>query len=150
MKRQCLICSKEFEVGIGLERGPSSVTCSDECAYSHKIKYNYQWNKDNPEKTLDYKKQNRRKTKFRIFELLGKKCSKCNFIDWRALQIDHVNGNGKQDRLKFGNSASYYLHILREIENGSKDYQLLCANCNWIKRWERKEQSQSKYGGRVY
>jgi hypothetical protein len=150
MKRQCLVCNKEFSAGVGLERGSSSVTCSDKCSYIHKLKYNYLWQKNNPRKVLEHKRKSRTKIKFRIFELLGRKCNNCNFSDWRALQIDHVKGNGKQDRLKFGDSGSYYLHILKEIEKGSKEYQLLCANCNWIKRWERKEQSQTKYGGRVY
>jgi len=34
---------------------------------------------------------------------------------------------------------SYYRFILNEIKAGSKDYQLLCANCNWIKKFEEKE-----------
>jgi hypothetical protein len=32
-----------------------------------------------------------------------------------------------------------YRAILREIKAGSKDYQLLCANCNWIKKYEKGE-----------
>jgi hypothetical protein len=77
--------------------------------------------------------------KAEIFTLLGGQCAnpfgqhKEPYTDIRALQIDHVNGNGKKD---IGSKCrtTYYRKVLEQIKNGSKDYQLLCANCNWIKR----------------
>jgi len=81
-----------------------------------------------------------------IFELLGNKCSnlKCPIprdkLDIRALQIDHVNGNGQKERKIFqADYRRYYEHVLEQIKAGSKDYQLLCANCNWIKRYNKGE-----------
>lgn len=71
-----------------------------------------------------------------ILELLGGTCNKCGFSDERALQIDHVNGGGRDDKARFSSTSIYYKHIL-EVEG--KGYQLLCANCNWIKRHENKE-----------
>lgn len=79
-----------------------------------------------------------------IYELLGNKCNnpKCpipiNKMDKRGLQIDHVYSNGKEDR-KRGYSYTYLRKIRDQIKEGSKDYQLLCAYCNWLKRWEAKE-----------
>ena len=90
--------------------------------------------------------------KVKIFELLGNKCAKCGETDWRLLQIDHVNGGGTRERKlgvkegsKRGNSA--YHHIWKEIvKEGKKDkYQLLCANCNWLKRYERDELTRDRY-----
>lgn len=86
-----------------------------------------------------------RKRRIEIFALLGCKCNKCGFSDIRALQIDHVNGNGVEDRRKFGKGTAYYLHVLKEIKAGSKNYQILCANCNQIKKVENKEFMQCKY-----
>lgn len=63
-------------------------------------------------------------------ELLGGCCSHCGFSDRRALQFDHVTGNGYQDRQAGKNTDTF----AREILKGSQKYQLLCANCNWIKR----------------
>ena len=75
-----------------------------------------------------------------IVSLLGSKCAHCGIEDKRVLQIDHVNGGGKKERNKFGrNLKKYYLYILNKIKNGSTDYQVLCANCNWIKRFENNE-----------
>ena len=89
------------------------------------------------------KKKCRNKIRLKIFELLGNKCAYCGFADPRALQIDHVNGGGTNEIKVLGqNRYAYYVHILSEIKDGSKDYQLLCANCNWIKRWENGEYSE--------
>lgn len=71
-----------------------------------------------------------------IFDLLGFICTNCGFDDIRALQIDHVNGNGRQEILKLKSTYTYYKKIL---DDKLGNYQILCANCNWIKRSERNE-----------
>jgi hypothetical protein len=137
--------------------------------YIHKLEYNRNYRKTHPEfrkkiviynknyrkthledcrKNLRKSERKRRKdTRNKIFKLLGSKCSNPNcaviggMTDKRALQIDHINGGGNKARKKV-NATKFYLNILKEIEAGSKDYQLFCANCNWIKRWENKEQMQ--------
>ncbi|SRR6266498_738708 len=73
-------------------------------------------------------------------EKLGGVCVRCGFSDPRALQIDHVNGGGIREREAIGHAAIY-----RKVARGDTDgYQLLCANCNWIKRAENKEDGSSK------
>lgn len=71
-----------------------------------------------------------------VFDKLGKKCVKCGFSDIRALQIDHVNGGGKKEYESINNIRTLYKKILND-KNGN--YQILCANCNWIKRHENFE-----------
>ena len=65
-------------------------------------------------------------------------CLKCGFDDIRALSIDHLNGNGNQDRVgkKLGGTNFYAWLIKNNYPTG---YQTLCMNCNWIKRSENKE-----------
>lgn len=88
----------------------------------------------------DKKMKLRASSRKQILDFLGGKCKRCGITDIRVLQIDHVNGNGykekKQLGLSSGNTHSYYRHI-RDV-NGV-GYQILCANCNWIKRYEQKE-----------
>lgn len=76
------------------------------------------------------------KVKFRIFELLGNKCILCGFENPAALQIDHINGNGARERQLYRTRGlrTYYRDIRRKIETGDNSYQLLCANCNCIKK----------------
>lgn len=76
-------------------------------------------------------------TRNKIIELLGRRCVRCSFDDIRALQIDHIAGGGRQDRIKSG--KKYYFLVLGSVVEKENKYQLLCANCNWIKRAENGE-----------
>lgn len=73
-------------------------------------------------------------TKTRIFEELGGRCCQCGFDDWRALQVDHVNGGGRAHRQRNG-GWSYWISILRAVLANTGEYQLLCANCHMIKSY---------------
>lgn len=81
-----------------------------------------------------------KRNKHRAYELLGGKCCQCGFNDERALQIDHINGGGVKELKRYGNKTYYYSVVARSIQAGEHKYQLLCANCNWIKRHTHKEQ----------
>jgi len=84
-----------------------------------------------------------RKARRECISLLGGKCVKCDFFDERALCIDHINGGGRKERKLFG--GNYYNSVLKKIKVGSQDYQILCANCNTVKKIENKEQKNKKY-----
>ncbi len=72
----------------------------------------------------------------KIFFVLGDKCKRCGFTDLRALQIDHVNGNGFAHRK---GSESTARGLWKAVKRDFFAFQILCANCNWIKRVELKE-----------
>ena len=72
-------------------------------------------------------------------EGLGGKCVKCGFSDKRALQVDHIDGNGCKERREKKFNGYAYKAILESFLRGENRYQLLCANCNWIKRVENNE-----------
>jgi AraC-like DNA-binding protein len=81
-------------------------------------------------------KSSTRQTRERALEILGGKCVSCGFSDIRALQIDHIHGNGCAERDTSGGNYSIY----KKIVGGDTDgYQVLCANCNWIKRADQGE-----------
>lgn len=90
------------------------------------------------------------KLREKIIDLLGGKCTNPYNLnhgdfttDSRYLQIDHVNGGGNKERIRNNhNIVLFYLSILKKIKEGSKEYQLLCANCNWIKRHVNDEMSK--------
>lgn len=113
------------------------------------LKRSKKWKKDHPirHRELCRKSQTkrRRELKEEVIILLGGQCANPYgqhdkpYTDVRALQIDHVNGGGTKESKNFSNGWDYYHFVLAQIKNGSKDYQCLCANCNWIKRFERNE-----------
>lgn len=87
--------------------------------------------KDRPER----RRLRRKRMREQVIEILGGVCSKCGFSDARALQVDHVNGNGAEERKTLRSYGVYKKIVLGDTEG----YQLLCANCNWIKRYEQEK-----------
>jgi len=76
-------------------------------------------------------------------DFFGGKCIRCGFDDIRALQMDHTHGRNGEKRI--GNIDARYKFV-RDFPNEAKaKYQLLCANCNWIKVFENKEHRRSKH-----
>jgi RNase P subunit RPR2 len=83
--------------------------------------------------------------KVAIFAKHNNKCAHCGFLDQRALQIDHIFGDGQTD-----NADHRGLGFLRKVlADVAGRYQLLCANCNWIKRHEKGELPRRKYDDRT-
>ena len=70
-----------------------------------------------------------------IYEKLGHTCGRCGFADKRALCIDHVYGGGFKE-LRRLSVYQYYDKVIQDTEGM---YQILCHNCNWIKRHENDE-----------
>jgi len=87
------------------------------------------------EKRAAQSRTNYAKIRAKVYGALGGKCVRCGFSDPRALQVDHIFGDGEKDRQKMSWPA-FYRHVLEAL--GSK-YQLLCANCNQIKKHEKRE-----------
>ena len=79
--------------------------------------------------------------RLKLMDVLGGRiCSNCGFNDIRALQIDHKNGQGHRERLNHKDSNYLmYLYYLKNLESAKEKLQVLCANCNWIKRSVDKE-----------
>jgi hypothetical protein len=101
---------------------------------------------NNREKVRECQRLEKQRKKIEIHSLLGSICIKCGFTDIRALQIDHINGGGHIERKEYPtNPKKYYSNILTSIKNKEGKYQLLCANCNWIKRFENNEVRKPNY-----
>ena len=96
------------------------------------------WNKENAVKVKGYQQSYRHRIRMAVLALLGGKCVRCGFEDWRALQVDHLCGGGRKEERALGGHFKVYKKIL-SMGNPEKEYQILCANCNWIKRYENKE-----------
>lgn len=129
-------------------------------AFARRKKYLNKWRKKNPDKVaaMDARAlrpralanaRRRLKTRQDAIARLGGRCvgETCRWInrdgtrgctDERALQFDHVHGGGTRERKEM-----HYEKMLKKIltdENG--EYQLLCANCNWIKLHVNKESNR--------
>lgn len=68
-------------------------------------------------------------------------CVRCGFSDIRALSIDHISGNGTEEKKRLGRAGTEFYRWLRQ-NLYPKGYQTLCMNCQFIKREENKEYNQ--------
>lgn len=79
-----------------------------------------------------------------VLEKLGNKCVECGERDRRVLQIDHIDGGGgKEQKTITGNRYKYYL------EHDCEGLQILCANCNQLKKIKKREVPNLKYSDKA-
>ena len=100
-----------------------------------KKEYQERYRKKNRAAINEQARQARRGYKKIVLERYGTSCVLCGFEDNRALQIDHINNNGAEERKALGGQKfsgyQFYKHLIDN--NLPEGYQTLCANCNMIK-----------------
>jgi hypothetical protein len=105
-----------------------------------------------PEK-LNQRSRNRRyRVKMQVIGILGGQCASpdCRFLNFdmtlgckdpRVLEVDHINGGGRKEVEKIG----YHVMMRSIIEKGHQGkYQLLCRDCNHLKRIKNGEHGKGK------
>ena len=72
-----------------------------------------------------------------MIQFLGGKCCKCGYdTDIRALQLDHINGDGYKYRKLYGKEVRYHA---KNLDACKEILQVLCANCHAIKSIENRD-----------
>lgn len=99
-----------------------------------------------PEKAAERNKRDavrRLEYKIAAHSKFGGKCENCGFADHRALELHHINRDGKDHRKILG---SQYLRIICKTDTAElkKILQLLCSNCHQIITYEQVTNSGSK------
>lgn len=117
--------------------------------YDHLQQYKKEWREKNIKRArmAERVRTNRHQKGLRAAALtyLGNKCASldCRWLntdgslgctDTSILQIDHILGGGNKERATLKPKQMH-----KKILAGSPDYQLLCANCNWLKRVLKRE-----------
>lgn len=101
--------------------------------------YSKAYNQKNAVKKSQYARDRWKRIRIELFEHLGGAwCKNCKYDDYRALQIDHIYGGGRKehkDNPHFKSISRWAEHV----KNNSSNYQVLCANCNQIKRYTHNE-----------
>lgn len=76
----------------------------------------------------------RQATHERLFDMYGRTCVVCGFSDVRALTLDHIYGDGNEERRQVGETGVYRL----ALQDYAPDrYRILCMNCQFIEHKER-------------
>jgi len=154
--KNCLFCDKQF---IGTQ---NKKYCSGQCVANkradHLIKIQQAnrkypkieglnrcqiYRRFNPDKGREELNRDNIK-RVVIIQYLGGKCSKCGYNeDIRALQLDHIDGDGFKDR-KEKKTNKVYRYYVKNLEESKKILQVLCANCHAIKSIENRDHDGKK------
>lgn len=60
------------------------------------------------------------------------KCKYCGYDNIDALDIDHINNDGYKFRQDNPQWKKFHKYLMKN--NFPSGYQVLCKNCNWLKR----------------
>lgn len=140
MTKICEVCTSEFYVKPW--EFNNRYCCSKVCGYKRLTKYKMGVDSDKDYQGITRKERQhdyRLSIRKIVIHTLGDKCVKCGYDDMRALQVDHIDGGGRQERREIPNTTKFYKCVIDSFNNNENKYQLLCANCNVIKRIENKE-----------
>lgn len=91
------------------------------------------WNLKHKEQAKSKRKSYLGIVRREVIAAYGNKCKCCSESIFEFLTIDHINGNGKADRLE--KNGTYGLYKWLKKNGYPKDnYRCLCMNCNWAIR----------------
>ena len=93
--------------------------------------YARDYNKRDPERTIRHRRATLARLREKLFSIYGSFCVCCNEIDKRFLTLDHIQGDGSQERKSNRSSDSIYRSAIKNIDK--QRYQILCHNCNFAK-----------------
>lgn len=143
MTKQCSYCKQVKDASEFWVRRKGKPELASRCKKcTHEI--SRAWFKTERGKVAEKKATTNYRTNLRgqVIKHLGGKCKKCGYSDQRALQLDHINGGGSQLRKQKNSWSQFYREVLRGEH--PHEIQILCANCNWIKKIENKEIKNAK------
>lgn len=107
------------------------------------------WITDNLEKNREQSRAVAQRRKLDVLTHYGNgkcACVQCGFDNIVALTIDHMENNGRKERLMLGvlNRPTQFYRWLKR-NNYPSGYQTLCMNCQWVKRAEFYERNYNKW-----
>jgi 5-methylcytosine-specific restriction endonuclease McrA len=120
MKKTCNVClvEKDLIEFYKIPRGKYGVRA--QCKKCFDTKYSPK------------ERDNRKSRRIKVIQMYGGRCAVCNDSLIEHLTIDHINGNGFEERKIWRNSNSMYLELQRR-GYPKENYQVLCWNCNTSK-----------------
>lgn len=95
------------------------------------------------ERGLNTRRQYRMNVRNNLIKLLGGKCSMCGLSDIRALELDHMNNDGKYHRDRLGGAINEWFYYIKHFDECRSILQVLCGSCHNIKTYNKLDQHES-------
>jgi len=145
--RICRVCGKtattEEELDLFVLDPRTKIGRTTLCKECFNKKQNVDYHQRLKETRKEKQREYRHNLRMRVLNHISNgevKCKVCGFMNTQALQIDHINGGGRAEIKRLGKNTAVYRKILKmSPEEAKKEYQILCANHNRIKMYEKRE-----------
>src|SRR5438309_2282573 len=99
--------------------------CTTKYSSDSKFRNNMRDYRQNP-KNKERRKMIDRQHRSDLIKLLGEICKNCGCNDYHSLQLDHINHDGRQDRIRFGlDSRKMIIYYLNHLEEAKQKLQIL-------------------------
>lgn len=105
----------------------------------HIVEKNNNYIKNNKVKHNEWATKSRKKLKTEVCSHYGNGVVKCNLCEesrLHILTIDHISGGGNKHRREEGIKTGYSTYSWLKKNNYPEDFQVLCFNCQFKKRFE--------------
>ncbi|MGI0022947.1 MAG: hypothetical protein ACRD9Q_08820 [Nitrososphaeraceae archaeon] len=66
------------------------------------------------------------------------KCAMCDCDDTRFLEVNHINGGGRKEHIRYQKEGHNMILLIHHGKRGVEDLNLLCRACNSLDHLERK------------
>lgn len=132
--KNCSFCGKEFESVNSRKK-----FCSPLCRVKNFYKQHYK-----------YEREYRDLRKVEVLTHYGNgkcACVQCGESRLACLSIDHIAGNGKAEKRKYGYKSGQGTYRWLKCNGYPRGYQTLCMNCQWIKRFMNNEEGGGGWHG---
>lgn len=108
------------QCGVPAEKGRTTCTACNR----RRVK----WHEENRERSNTVSAKRREALRLRVIDAYGGVCACCGERRKEFLTLDHVNGDGKEDRKRFPTQTQFRKWI---VDNDFPDHlRILCMNCN--------------------
>jgi hypothetical protein len=111
------------------------VLCANCNSIKEKNRREIEWSSKNHSVRSIIDRNNYYELKNKVFEILGGSiCVICNFKDERALDLEHIDGEGNKDRKQYSRMNQFLKWVIENPVEAVKKLQITCRNCNTIKQ----------------
>ena len=96
------------------------------------------WKKANPENVKKHWRDWYKRLRLSVLNKVGKnklECSRCKSNDYSWLEVNHINGGGRQE-YKIKSGVGLYRAIVKG-DRKTSDLEILCRPCNLVDAAER-------------
>lgn len=119
---KCARCSSPHEPGL---------TCCRPCLDKQAEEYRQAMRDPaRREKIVDSNRRRRLNFRLEVFGQYGGRCACCGEDRHQFLALDHINGNGNEERRKTGRNGGQAFYRWLRSQGYPSGYQVLCHNCN--------------------